>query len=63
MRESGLIKSSPESVYIPEGLLCQISRAESASFLMSNLNTYQSVWIVCSCSGHDLIFVEVHGKC
>ena len=39
------------------------SRAQSASFLILTLNSFQEVLKVSSFSGHDLIFVDVDGSC
>ena len=39
------------------------SRAESASFLLSTLNSLQAVLKVIGAVAHDLILVEVDGKC
>ena len=50
--------------YLYEELFCQFSRAQSASFLISTLN---SLWgllkVTAAAATHDLILVEVDGKC
>ena len=39
------------------------SKAQGASFLIPTLNSFQGVLKVSSFSGHDLISVEIDGKC
>ena len=38
-------------------------RAHSASFLLSTLNSFQGCWKSAAAAAHDLILVEVDGKC
>ena len=61
----GLIKSVPENIYLSEVLCCQVFfRAQSASFLLSSLNSLQGVLKVSSYSNTGyLILVEVDSKC
>ena len=40
-----------------------LPRAQRASFLLSTLNSFQGALKVSSCRAHDLILVEVVGKC
>ena len=62
MQELGLIKSFPEDIQLSEGLFCQFF--QSTECLIPDLHPNLSVVLkVSSCSGHDLIFVEVDGNC
>ena len=48
MQEIGLIKSSPENIL--RSVLSIFPRAQSASFLISVLNSFQGVWMLHDCS-------------
>ena len=55
-------KSFPEDVQLSEGLFCQFF--QSTECLIPDLHPNLSVMLkVSSCSGNDLIFVEVDGSC
>ena len=62
MEDIGLTKSSPENVYLKA---CSASFSQSTDCLIPDLNPelLSGVLKVSSCSGHDLIFVDVDGKC
>ena len=61
MQDSGLTKYLLLKVFNYLKVSCaSFSRVQSASFLISVLNSFQGVLKV---SGHDLIFVEVDGNC
>ena len=64
MQDSGLTKNLLLKVFnYLKASSANSSRAQSASFLISTLNSFQGVLKVSSFSGHDLISVEIDGKC
>lgn len=64
MQDSGLTKYLLLKVFnYLKGSFDNFSRAQSASFLISTLTSFQGVLKVSSFSGHDLIYVEIDGKC
>ena len=64
MQELGLIKASPEKIYLPAGLFCQFF-PQSTECLIPDFHPelLSGELKVSSGSGHDLIFVDVDGKC
>ena len=58
---TGLVRSPPENIYLKT---CPASfpRAQSASFLLSTLNSFRELWRSAAAAAHDLILVEVGGK-
>ena len=62
MQELGLIKSSPEQIYLKA---CSASFSQSTECLIPDFHPelLSGALKVGSCSGHDLIFVDVDGEC
>ena len=63
MKELGLIKSSPEKIQLSEGLFCQFFPEHRVPIPDFHPELLSGALKVSSCSGHDLIFVDVDGKC
>ena len=63
MQELELIKYSPEKIQLSEGLFCLFS--QRAEYLIPDFHPelLSGELKVSSCSDHDLIFVDVGGKC
>ena len=60
MQGFGFIKSFPENIYLKD---CFSSFSQSALFFYLHPELLSGVLKVSNGSGHDLIFVEVDGKC
>ena len=63
MQELGLIRSSPEKIYYLKE--CSASFSQSTDCLIPDFHPelLSGSLKVSSCSGHDLISVDVYGKC
>ena len=62
MQELGLLKS-PEKIELSEGLFCQCFQSTECVIPDFHLELLSGPLKVSSCSGHDLISVDVDGKC
>ena len=62
MQELGLIKSSPEQIYLKA---CSASVSQSTECLIPDFHPelLSGALKVSSCSGHDLLFVDADGEC